>query len=121
MFPIEKNTYMTDHQSYSVDPAIWSKSTKHLQSSSDLIVFLTSSDQLLGKSDLRALAELKNQSAPLVVVANKMDLLNPAKIEKYLRRLQDSTELVPLPVSAATGQNIDLLKRFFSKGRQMYV
>jgi len=120
-FPINNNTYITDHQSYSVDLGIWRKSLAYLNSSTDLILFLTCPDKPLVNSDFNALEELKMQNTPIVVLVTKLDILSHTQMREYLKSIQKSTGLIPLPVSAATGQNIDLLRRFFRKSRQMYV
>jgi hypothetical protein len=119
-FPFQKTMHITDHRSYSVDPAAWGRSIEYLRSESDLIVLLTSSEQSLGSRDLHALDKLQHCNTPSTLVANKMDLLEPAGIADYLRYLENATNHVPLPISIATGLNLDLLKRFFVKGRQMY-
>lgn len=120
-FPINNKTYITDHHSYSIDKGIRRNSLAYLNSSTDLILFLTCPDKTLGKSDCYALEELKEQNTPIVIVANKLDLLSHTQMSEYFKSVQNSTELIPLPVSSATGQNLDLLRRFFRKSRLMYV
>ncbi|ETR69008.1 MAG: hypothetical protein OMM_09966 [Candidatus Magnetoglobus multicellularis str. Araruama] len=93
----------------------------YLNSSTDLILFLTCPDKPLVNSDFNALEELKKQNTPIVVLVTKLDILSHTQMREYLKSIQKSTGLIPLPVSAATGQNIDLLRRFFRKSRQMYV
>ncbi|AIY86406.1 MULTISPECIES: GTPase ObgE [unclassified Thermotoga] len=46
---------------------------------------------------------------PEIVVANKIDLLGKEEREKILKRLRDATDREVIPVSAVTGEGIDLL------------
>ncbi|KHC93430.1 GTPase CgtA [Thermotoga sp. Mc24] len=46
---------------------------------------------------------------PEIVVANKIDLLGKEEREKILKRLRDATNREVIPVSALTGEGIDLL------------
>lgn len=45
---------------------------------------------------------------PEVVVANKIDLIGKEELGKILKRLRDATEREVIPVSAVTGEGIDL-------------
>ncbi|KUK33240.1 MAG: GTPase obg, partial [Thermotoga sp. 47_83] len=46
---------------------------------------------------------------PEIVVANKIDLIGKEELEKILKRLRDATNREVIPVSALTGEGIDLL------------
>jgi len=46
---------------------------------------------------------------PEIVVANKIDLIGKEELEKILKRLRDATNREVIPVSAVTGEGIDLL------------
>ncbi|MDK2897870.1 MAG: GTPase [Thermotoga sp.] len=46
---------------------------------------------------------------PEIVVANKIDLIGKEELEKILKRLRDATDREVIPVSALTGEGIDLL------------
>ncbi len=46
---------------------------------------------------------------PEIVVANKIDLIGKEELEKILKRLRDATDREVIPVSAVTGEGIDLL------------
>ena len=84
----------------------------------DIIVFVTCPSHSF---DPPKLDELLSFNIPIVLVANKMDLLEPVQIPEYLNELEATTRHVPLPVSLLSGQNLDLIKRFFIKCSQMYM
>jgi len=76
----------------------------------DVILHFVDLSQPLGSGDRWTAEFLAKAAAPIILVANKMDLVNRAKalpkLEALHRELQ-ATELVP--ISAKTGDNVDRL------------
>ena len=78
----------------------------------DLLLYVADATQLPGAADAEAVALVKKSGAPVVLVANKIDLVEPksrllAVLDGY-RELHDFAEYIP--VSAATGEGLDLLR-----------
>lgn len=78
----------------------------------DLFIYLVDTTRPFGSADEKALSILRHDSPPVIVALNKIDAL-PAKqellplLEEYRKRYQFAEYL---PISAATGEGLDLLR-----------
>jgi GTP-binding protein Era len=78
----------------------------------DVLLFLADASREVTKQDVEAVDVLRHTSSPVVLVLNKIDLVKQKPqllepLERY-RALYDFAEFVP--VSAATGENLDELR-----------
>ncbi|MEM4818761.1 MAG: GTPase [Desulfurococcaceae archaeon] len=48
---------------------------------------------------------------PKTVVLNKVDLMEPRSVDAVMRRIEEHTRVPPIPVSALTGFNLELVKK----------
>ncbi len=91
----------------------------------DVIFYIIDSTAKLGGGEEYIANQLRNAKAPVFLIVNKIDLLQPqqvlAVISEY-SRLLDFAEVVP--VSALTGSNVDellaTLKQYLEPGPQYY-
>jgi len=78
----------------------------------DIVGLVVDASERLGKGDRYVLDLVKNVTAPVFLLLNKIDLIKKSRllpiIDEY-QRLRDFAEIVPL--SASTGDNIDRLER----------
>ena len=78
----------------------------------DLLLFVSDAAREFGRADSHAVDLAKKSETPVILVLNKIDLLQDksrllALIEHY-RKLHDFAECIP--VSAESGENLDLLR-----------
>ena len=74
----------------------------------DAVLFMTEAGEQAGPGDKFIIEELKKVKAPVFLVLNKIDLINPdemaPQIDEY-KDLMDFSEIIP--ISATNGNNID--------------
>lgn len=75
----------------------------------DVIVFLLDGGTFFGKGDDFIFRQLKSSHTPIIVVMNKIDLLNKNMLAERLKEYELKLEKEVLPVSAKNGQNLDRL------------
>ena len=86
----------------------------------DLLFFLSeplrqNQDTILAEDRL-VLKELADQSAPVILVLNKMDLHTPGQILKSIDVFNQNFDFSEtVPISALKGKGIDIIKSFFPK------
>lgn len=91
----------------------------------DLILYVSDVTESFGSGERYILDMLETESAPVVLVLNKVDLLSREKILPLIQQysgLRDFAAVVP--VSAATGENtdrlIEVIKENLAEGPQYY-
>lgn len=91
----------------------------------DLILFVVDAKEGFGSGDQSIIEQLKNTSTPVFLVINKIDLIHPDELFKfidYYRKKMDFTEIIP--VSALQGNNVSTLKeqikQHLEEGPQYY-
>ena len=78
----------------------------------DVLGLVVDASEPAGKGDEFTIDLIKKSSAPVFLILNKIDLLRKSKLLPILDRCQklaDFAEMIPL--SAATGDNVDRLER----------
>lgn len=76
----------------------------------DVVVFMLDGTQTIGKGDLFIAGELSQLKTPVIAVVNKIDRLEPDRLEaqiEVVRNLGDYVDIIPL--SAKTGENVHAL------------
>lgn len=105
-----------------------SKETKNAIDDSDLILFLTDASEPAGKGDLWIVQNyLKETDKPVIIVANKTDLINDTiKKEQNIityKSLFDKN-LPVIKISAKTGKNVNVLideiLKYMPQGHKLY-
>lgn len=91
----------------------------------DLIVFITTPQEEIGKGDEMILEELKSSKKPVFLVVNKIDENKPDMVAKTLQiysQYMDFKEIIP--VSAKSGKNvnnlIELMIKYMPEGQKYY-
>ena len=91
----------------------------------DIIFYLIDATAKIGGGEEFIAAQLKKVKAPVFLIVNKIDLIQPPQVLKVIKtysRLLDFAEVVP--VSALNGENVDelllTLKKYLPKGPQYY-
>ena len=86
------------------------KSAKESLKNVDLILFLTTPDDEIGKGDAMILEELKGINKPVFLVLNKLDENTPERVAKNLQTYGEYFDFKELiPISALKGKNVDTL------------
>ncbi|MQS76051.1 GTPase Era [Companilactobacillus halodurans] len=91
----------------------------------DAVLFMTEAGEQAGPGDKFIIEELKKVKAPVFLVLNKIDLINPdemaPQIDEY-KDLMDFAEVIP--ISATNGNNVedlfDTLTKHLPEGPQYY-
>ncbi len=76
----------------------------------DVVVFMLDGTQTIGKGDLFIAGELSQLKTPVVAVINKIDRLEPDRLEaqmEVVRNMGNYEDIIPL--SAKTGENVHAL------------
>ncbi|WP_125566862.1 GTPase Era [Companilactobacillus insicii] len=91
----------------------------------DAVLFMTEAGQSAGPGDKFIIDELKNVKAPVFLILNKIDLINPDEMAPQISEyseLMDFAEVIP--ISATNGNNIeemfDALTKALPNGPQYY-
>lgn len=91
----------------------------------DVIFYIIDSTAKIGGGEEYIVGQLRNAKAPVFLIVNKIDLLQPRQVLAVIAeysRLLDFAEVVP--VSALTGSNVDellaTLKKYLEPGPQYY-
>jgi GTP-binding protein Era len=76
----------------------------------DLVLFLTTPDDELGKGDKLILDQLRDSGVPVFLVLNKIDENTAEKVAKSLQNFGKEFEFKEIiPISALKGKNVDIL------------
>lgn len=76
----------------------------------DLVLFLTTPDDELGKGDKLILDQLRDSGVPVFLVLNKIDENTAEKVAKSLQNFGKGFEFKEIiPISALKGKNVDIL------------
>ncbi|MDI6715858.1 MAG: GTPase Era [Actinomycetota bacterium] len=76
----------------------------------DAVIFMVDASQVIGSGDLFIANELAMVKTPKILVLNKIDKVEPRDLEVQMevaKQLGEFDDIVP--ISAATGQNVDVL------------
>jgi len=91
----------------------------------DIILFMTSCDQEIGKGDRYILNRLKDQEAAVFLVLNKIDTISKEKLIEQLVIWQNEFNFKEIiPISSLKNQNVDQLlstiKEYLNEGKAYY-
>ncbi len=77
---------------------------------SEVILFIVNATEKKGPGDKYIIDMLKNNSTPIVLVINKIDLIHPDEIIEIIESYKDELEFSDIvPISALQGNNVDSL------------
>ncbi len=86
------------------------RAVNHGLADADLIIHFIDTAKPIGSGDRFVLRMLAEQETPVILAANKIDLVNKSKLIPKLERLHQEFEPRELvPISAKTGENLDRL------------
>lgn len=91
----------------------------------DLVLFVASADETMGSQEKYILSKLKEQSAPVFLVLNKIDLLSKEQLFEKLTFWQQTFDFKEIiPISALKEDNLDTLKNvicsYLPEGMKFY-
>jgi GTP-binding protein Era len=91
----------------------------------DLVLFLTTPHEEVGRGDKFILEQLKNQKTPVIFVLNKVDENDSEKVAETLVNFSKEMEFSDIvPISALKGNNtdvlVDLMKKYLPEGPKYY-
>ncbi|MDF2883495.1 MAG: GTPase Era [Clostridiaceae bacterium] len=91
----------------------------------DLVLFLTTPDEELGKGDQLILDQLRDSGVPVFLVLNKIDENTAEKVAKSLQNFGGQFEFKEIiPISALKGKNVDtlieLMVKYLKEGPKYY-
>jgi len=91
----------------------------------DIILFITTPDDEVGKGDQYILEQLKNVNIPIILLINKIDESTPENIAKTIKNYSEFFDFEEvIPISAKKGKNIDvllnLMKKYLPEGPKYY-
>ncbi|MCY6484245.1 GTPase Era [Clostridium aestuarii] len=92
------------------------KSAQEAKREVDLVMFMTTPEEEIGKGDEMILEGLKNSEKPVFLVINKIDENNPEIVAKALEaysKYMDFAEIIP--ISAKRKKNINTLQELMAK------
>lgn len=77
---------------------------------SDVCLYLIEADTFIGEQDESILSLLRTVDIPIILVINKVDRIEKAKVFEVINAFKDKAEFAEIvPISAKTGRNIDTL------------
>ncbi len=77
---------------------------------SDVCLYLIEADTFIGEQDESILSLLRTVDIPIILVINKVDRIEKAKVFEVINAFKDKVEFAEIvPISAKTGRNIDTL------------
>lgn len=81
----------------------------------DLVIFLLDASSYFGKGDNFIFRQLKSIKTPIIVVMNKIDMLDRNQLAEKFKEYKTKTTKEVIPISARDGSNIDnLIDTIFS-------
>ncbi|KRK64722.1 GTPase Era [Companilactobacillus tucceti DSM 20183] len=91
----------------------------------DAVLFMTEAGQSAGPGDKFIIEELKKVKAPVFLILNKIDLINPDEMAPQINEYKDLLDFAEvIPISATNGNNvedlIDSLTKALPVGPQYY-
>lgn len=76
----------------------------------DVILYLVEADTFIGPADEGIIASLKRESAPVILVINKIDSISKDKLPEVIMAFKDKLDYAEVvPVCARSGENVDTL------------
>ncbi|KYH34535.1 GTPase Era [Clostridium tepidiprofundi DSM 19306] len=91
----------------------------------DIILFITTPDDEVGRGDQYILEQLRNVNIPVILLINKIDESTPENIAKTIKNYSEFFDFAEvIPISARKGKNIDILldvmKKYLPEGPKYY-
>lgn len=117
---LSESIYVVDHRTWS-DAAAWDDVLRYLEKYSDLLLFLVSPGPALDADVKRAFAEVRQMPTPLIVIANKIDMIEAEPLASAAAEIRQAFGQTPLPISAAKGIGIPALRKFILKANRQSV
>lgn len=77
---------------------------------SDVCLYLIEADTFIGEQDESILSLLRTVNIPIILVINKVDRIEKAKVFEVINAFKNQVEFAEIvPISAKTGRNVDTL------------